>query len=101
MYKEGEVDKIVKVLVKDFKLDKLIVVNYIGDKFKKLYKYDKLYYIKKYGLDIYYGDSDDDIYVVREVGVRLIRILRVFNFINLFLLEVGGYGEEVFENLVY
>ncbi|BBN22032.1 HAD family acid phosphatase [Streptococcus agalactiae] len=101
MYKEGEVDKTAKALAKDFKLDKPIAVNYTGDKPKKPYKYDKSYYIKKYGSDIHYGDSDDDIHAAREAGARPIRILRAPNSTNLPLPEAGGYGEEVLENSAY
>lgn len=101
MYKEGEVDKTAKALAKDFKLDKPIAVNYTGDKPKKPYKYDKSYYIKKYGSNIHYGDSDDDIHAAREAGARPIRILRAPNSTNLPLPEAGGYGEEVLENSAY
>lgn len=101
MYKEGEVDKTAKALAKDFKLDKPIAVNYTGDKPKKPYKYDKSYYIKKYGSDIHYGDSDDDIHAAREAGARPIRILRAPNSTNLPLPQAGGYGEEVLENSAY
>ncbi|VTS12770.1 acid phosphatase AphA [Streptococcus pseudoporcinus] len=101
MYKEGEIDKTAKTLAKDFKLDKPIAVHYTGDKAIKPYKYDKSYYIKKYGSEIHYGDSNEDIHAAREAGARPIRILRAPNSTNLPLPQAGGYGEEVLENSAY
>lgn len=101
MYKAGEIDKTAKTLAKDFDLAKPIVVHYTGDKAKKPYKYDKSYYIKKYGSVIHYGDSDEDVHAAREAGARPIRILRAPNSTNLPLPQAGGYGEEVLINSAY
>ncbi|MGT2887405.1 acid phosphatase AphA [Streptococcus didelphis] len=101
MYKEGDIDKTAKTLAKAFKLDKPIAIHYTGNKAIKPYKYDKSYYIKKYGSEIHYGDSDEDIHAAREAGAKPLRILRAPNSTNLPLPQAGGYGEEILENSAY
>ncbi|MBD1227860.1 acid phosphatase AphA [Xenorhabdus griffiniae] len=58
-------------------------------------KNDKASWIKKYKLEIYYGDADEDIIAAHESNIRGIRILRASNSSYQPLPKAGKFGEEV------
>lgn len=57
--------------------------------------------LRKYNIQIYYGDSDSDILAAQAIRIRAIRILRAGNTTHRPLPEVGKLGEEVLRNSNY
>ncbi len=72
--------------------DKMHTVIFAGDEPNKN---DKVSWIKKHKLKIYYGDADADIIAARELNIRGIRILRASNSSYQPLPKAGRFGEEV------
>ncbi|NCB39367.1 MAG: class B acid phosphatase [Erysipelotrichia bacterium] len=61
-------------------------------------KTSKAVFIKKYGLSLFYGDSDSDISEAHDAGIRAIRFLRSPISTNKSKYNPGKHGEIVLQN---
>lgn len=61
----------------------------------------KIQWLKEKKIEIFYGDSDNDITAAQDVGARGIRILRASNSSYQPLPKAGAFGEEVIVNSEY
>ncbi|CAM3384183.1 acid phosphatase AphA [Pseudostreptobacillus hongkongensis] len=100
-YTGDKLDSTAMILQKEFGITNMKPISYRTPETKAANKYDKTYYIKKYGVSLHYGDSDDDILAARESGIRGIRVERALNSNNTSGALNGGYGEEVVKNSSY
>ena len=100
-YSADKLDSTSKVLQKEFGILNMQPISYRTPETKAANKYDKTYYIKKYGVSLHYGDSDDDILAAREAGIRGIRVERATTSTNTSGALNGGFGEEVVKNSSY
>ena len=100
-YSADKLDSTAKVLQKEFGIVNMQPISYRTPETKAANKYDKTYYIKKYGVSLHYGDSDDDILAAREAGIRGIRVERATTSTNTSGALNGGFGEEVVKNSSY
>ena len=100
-YTGDKLDSTAKVLQKEFGIVNMQPISYRTPETKAANKYDKTYYIKKYGVSLHYGDSDDDILAAREAGIRGIRVERATTSTNTSGALNGGFGEEVVKNSSY
>lgn len=94
-------DSLGKILKEEFNIPNMQAISYRTAETKAANKYDKTYYIKKYGVKLHYGDSDDDILAAKESGIRGIRVLRTTTSTNTSGALNGGFGEEVVRNSSY
>ena len=58
----------------------------------------KTEWLKREGINIFYGDSDTDIIAAQDAGIRGIRVLRASNSADRPLPKAGALGEEVIVN---
>lgn len=100
-YTGDKLDSTAIILQKEFGITNMKPISYRTPETKSANKYDKTYYIKKYGVSLHYGDSDDDILAARESGIRGIRVERAANSNNTSSALNGGYGEEVLKGSSY
>lgn len=87
-------EQLTRIIQQNFSIKDMNPVVFVGD-------LNKTKAMKERGVQLYYGDADQDVTSALAAGARPIRVLRAVNSSNQPLPNNGSYGEEVLVNSDY